>query len=340
MKVYLMYYKWPNTAGNHAGMEYLAKKLKANKPYISLIQHIPQQFTGGKYIGTIYSFFIMVYLTIALKKGDKVFFMEYLGGGFSHQERIAKALEYLRKDVEYLGLVHLAGTHLLELYKDDAILSKKLSPINKVVVFGSTLKKFIISLGYKRDVIKSYHYVDTDYYKPSLVKCSKQHLQVIVMGSLKRNFVRLKEIIRLSDIDVNFNVCVGNTANYVGLEDANNVTIYKYLQEGELLKLMQNCDVNLSVLEDTIGSNAITTAFAVGLVQVVSDVGSIRDYCNEKNSIICSSTEEFVAALKKLSNDRDLLTQMKDSCLQTASLLALSNYYNEFESYLNLNHGY
>jgi glycosyltransferase involved in cell wall biosynthesis len=103
------------------------------------------------------------------------------------------------------------------------------------------------------------------------------------------------------------------TEHFAGLE---NVKLYGFLSEDELLALMQSCSVSLSVLEDTIGSNVITTSLAVGLAQVVSDVGSIRDYCSTDDTIFCSDTDSYINAIQKLDNDRALLLDMQSSAFQ------------------------
>lgn len=47
---------------------------------------------------------------------------------------------------------------------------------------------------------------------------------------------------------------------------------------------MAKADLSLNVMEDTVGSNVITTSMAMGLGLIVTDVGSIRDYCDESNA--------------------------------------------------------
>ena len=57
---------------------------------------------------------------------------------------------------------------------------------------------------------------------------------------------------------------------------------------------MNDSDISLNVMKDTIGSNVICTSMATGLAMVVSDVGSIRDYCDETNACFCSSPDDFI----------------------------------------------
>lgn len=47
---------------------------------------------------------------------------------------------------------------------------------------------------------------------------------------------------------------------------------------------MKQSDVSLNVMNDTVGSNVITTSLAVGLAVVASNVGSISDYVVDNES--------------------------------------------------------
>lgn len=69
-----------------------------------------------------------------------------------------------------------------------------------------------------------------------------------------------------------------------------NVELKGFLEEDELRHQMDIADVSLNVMEDTVGSNVITTSMAMGLAMIVSDVGSIRDYCNDANALFAKTT--------------------------------------------------
>ena len=90
-----------------------------------------------------------------------------------------------------------------------------------------------------------------------------------------------------------------------------------------MLKEMQRAHVGLSVLTDTIGSNVICTSLACGLAQVVSDVGSIRDYCSDENSFLCTTVDDFVSALERLSTDRQLCERMGKAARRKAEEISL-----------------
>src|SRR5205823_2940372 len=103
------------------------------------------------------------------------------------------------------------------------------------------------------------------------------------------------------------------------------VLLYKYLPEHELLLKMQQADACISVMEDTVGSNSIVTGLACGLPQIVSDVGSIRDYCSMENTIFCKEVKDFVQAIRLLKQNKDLCTQMSHHARQRAQELSLAN---------------
>lgn len=89
---------------------------------------------------------------------------------------------------------------------------------------------------------------------------------------------------------------------------------------------MDIADVSLNVMEDTVGSNVITTSMAMGLAMVVSDVGSIRDYCNDENALFCqNNVEQFVRSIKKLQNNLQLVLRMKKVSLENSKRLQIDN---------------
>ncbi len=310
--VYLLYYDFKHTSGNHAGMAYFSQQLANHTPRILLVKHINQEYRGGRFVAYAYAFLIFLYLSIVLRKGDKVIFMEYLSKHIGHQDVIAKQLLRFGFGNTLIGLVHLGGSHLLSLYGSKEQIAKRLAPLSRVVVFGSSLAEFIRQAGYQGAITHTFHYVDTLFYKPAASPVrDEQMLHVLFLGSLLRNFEQLEAIIAAcSAHHIVFHIGMGKSKRNLGTY-GDRVHVYGYLTEVEMLQLMQSCDVNLSVLDDTVGSNVITSTLAVGLVQVASDVGSIRDYCDENDSFFCKETMDYVEALNKLAESPSLKEQMK-----------------------------
>ena len=334
-KTYLVYYEFESTKGNHAGMAYLARYLDKHLGEVELVKHIPQEFKYGSYLSRLYAVGVAYYLLAVLRKNDKVFFMEYLSKGVAHQDLTAGILRRHGVRNPFYALVHLSGKHLLELYRSEQRILGKLNQVDKVFVFGSSLKQFLLGIGYGKEVVQTFHYADTAYYQPAPPAAPGAGpavpLQVICMGSLKRNYAQLRDIIGQTP-GVTFHVCMGRSNLGSIFAPFPNAKVYGFLEEAELLALMQRCDVNLSVLEDTIGSNVITTSLAVGHIQVVSDVGSIRDYCDAGNAYFCLETGQFVGALSALQHDRDAVARMKRNALAKAARFSKETFLREFAS--------
>ena len=89
---------------------------------------------------------------------------------------------------------------------------------------------------------------------------------------------------------------------------------------------MQNSDVNLSVMEDTIGSNVITTALATGMILVVSDVGSIRDYCTDKESYLCRNEQDFIDSINYLVNHLDEIPEKRKKSYERSKLFTYDRF--------------
>jgi glycosyltransferase involved in cell wall biosynthesis len=332
-KIYIVYYDFKNTSGSHCGMQYLAKYIKSERKNIVLIKHIYQQFKWGYYLGFIYARLISLYLYFTLKSNDKVFFLEYCTGSIGFQHRIASFLRKHNFKNKFIGLIHLSGSHLMSLNKTEDSIKKKLLPLDKIIVFGSSLKKFLLGINVEKEVIKTFHYVDNKYYQPlDLEHGHKSEINVLVLGNIKRDFRKIEQIINASSSSFHFHVCNGLSQNIYNFSSQSKISEYGFLTEQDLLKIMQKCDVNLSVLEDTIGSNVITSSMALGHIQVVSDVGSIRDYCSIENAIFCDSIEDFISALSLIQKDKDLFIKMKNESIKLSKKFSIENFLIEFDN--------
>jgi glycosyltransferase involved in cell wall biosynthesis len=308
-KTYIIYYSWLNTVNNHSGMAYFVRELKRALPMQTRLVEIPQTINKWNFkLQRLHFYILSFWLKRFLSKTDNVLFMEYLGNCSGNQTGLALKLRKLGVKNQFIGLVHLSGQNLLELYGTTEYIKKGAEALDKILVFGSSLGDFFTNLGYKDKLITTFHYVDTNYYRPSAEPKSEK-LQVIHLGSIKRNFEQLKEIVKTCP-EIDFHICQGhlNLSDY--FKDQENVKLYGFLSETELLKLMQSCHVSLSILYDTVGSNVITTSMACGLVNVVSNVGSIRDYCNNENAIICNGIEDFIEALVEVSKNIKLFEKL------------------------------
>ena len=80
-----------------------------------------------------------------------------------------------------------------------------------------------------------------------------------------------------------------------------------------------------------LGSNVIVTSLAMGLAMICSDVGSIRDYCDESNTIFCQNNDvsQFSDAITILSQNRNKLAAMQKSAIQKSKLLTIERFAQE-----------
>jgi len=326
---YIIYFNWKNTKDNHAGMSYFFKAFKEKEPNIIRLIEIPQSINSWPIIvQRLYFYGLAFWIKQNLKVGDKVIFAEFLGNISGNQTGLAIKLRKWGVQNKFFGLVHLSGKNLLELYGSYDYIKEGIQAVNTILVFGSSLESFFKELGFGHKTVKTFHYVDTNYYKPNNLQ-KKNKLQVIHLGSIKRNFEKLKEIV-ISCPDIDFHICQGHQDLSEYFNNIKNVTLYVYLSEEDLLKLMQSCHISLSILDDTIGSNVITTSMACGLVNVASDVGSIRDYCSPEDSFLCQTKDDFVTNVNLLASSQDLLSKMKNSAIEKSKLFSLNKSISEF----------
>ena len=120
-------------------------------------------------------------------------------------------------------------------------------------------------------------------------------------------------------------------------EQSPNVILNRFLPENEMRLHMQKAHVSLSVFDDMVASNVITTSLACGLPQVVSDEGSVRDYCSEKDTIFCRTTEDFIEGIHRLREDEERRIQMGRNARQKAEEISLEKsiqWYRNFFEYL------
>ena len=311
---------------------YLGRKLSCDIDSVRLIYMHEYRNYYLKFVNLFIIFFYGLFLSVKLRKNDVVFLMEYMSRS-SFQVELAMLLRIFRPKSKIYGMVHLSGKHLLEVNKTKKNIMRMINYIDRCYVLGSSLASFLKDeIGYK-NVKTIFHYVDNEYYKPLDTFKVKQSLDVLCIGNTKRNFDLLRSIVQDMP-NVHFNICQGKNdySSYFG--SFNNVTLYGFLKESELLSLMQNTDVNLSVMEDTIGSNVITTALATGMILVGSDVGSIRDYCTEDESYLCKNEQDFVDSINYLKNHLDEIPEKRRKSHNRSLLFSYNRFRDLFRTEL------
>ena len=267
--------------------------------------------------------FTALKLAMTYKSGDKFVLTEYLHRD-SYQILFAKIIRFICPKAPIYAMVHLVPEKLERRYSK-AQIKKSSRFVTEIVTLGSSLTCYLNNLGIE-NVYTSFHYVDNNYYTPSANLYNRGgDVKVIVMGALARDFEQIAYIVsRLPQI--HFYICKGRENIDYLFSGLKNATLVGYVPEAELKHYMNDSDISLNVMKDTIGSNVICTSMATGLAMVVSDVGSIRDYCDETNACFCSSPDDFIKNIMILANDRELLNSLKKMSLKKAQQFSIDNY--------------
>lgn len=353
---YLVVQDWESTHGNHAGMMHMCQMLMDKYPneYSIINMKCPCQkrnhgLKGGRisrycfrYINTIFDK-INTYenrllvkslkMLFGLSSKDKVFLLEYLHPEVP-QYKLAKYVKKFHPSTSVYGLVHLTHESLNKYGITEDQIFRWLEPIDRVLTLGSSLSEFLISIGIPTNKVSTgFHYVDRNYYLPTREKYPKTKLTAIVMGAMLRDYDLLKEIVD-SCQRINWIICVGKDDDRMKLfSRVKNVTVYGYIEEEKLKELMNHSNISVSVMTDTAGSNVVTTSLSMGLVQVVSDVGSIRDYCDSSNTIFCqNSVGDFSKAINYLTDNPSVLLNMSLSARKRSRTLVIDNIHEWFEN--------
>lgn len=355
---YLIVQDWQSTHGNHAGMKHMCDLLvakyhgeyemyvkecpklwKSPKTLVEKIRwHIYDKYVKRRYINKTYQ---KEYLELCkpmfskLKDGDEVFLLEYMIPWASQYELAC----YIRKknpNVRIYALSHLTCKFFDGMTANDPdMIQKWAKPVDKLLTLGSSLSSYFEKAGIPKDKISTgFHYVDSEYYHKMTEIEVHTPLRVIMMGALQRDYGMLAEIVKRCP-NVHWIICRGRK-NVDGLfPKTTNVELMGFLEEDELRHQMDIADVSLNIMEDTVGSNVITTSMAMNLAIVVSDVGSIRDYLDEKKSVLVPNNINSISlAIQRLVQKPDCVLEMKKSMSQKSEKLSVENV-NRWFSNLN-----
>ena len=347
---YLIAQQWDNIRGNHAGFPHICSLLEKNYPtYYTLIECPPliKKERGLSIWSKVLKYYVDPYISKwyykkdlrhrcykmlnDLRSGDEVYLLEY-NMPLTPQYQMAKFIKSHFKNVQVMAMTHLTPSKLLEFGITKEKLLKWDNCVDKHITLGSSLSSYFISIGIdEKKVSTGFHAVDMDYYHP--VEGSRDHsnLTVITMGALQRDYTMLSEVVRKCP-DVEWIICKGKKEVGSLFSNIPNVKIVGFVEEDELRRLMSISDVSMSILEDTIGSNVITTSMAMGLAMVVSDVGSIRDYCDDSNALFCNnSVNSFVEAINSLK-DKARVDKMKKASLSRVKRFSVERTHEWFSS--------
>lgn len=208
--------------------------------------------------------------------------------------------------------------------KEPDFIFKWAKPVDKLLTLGSSLSEYFKEVGIPEEKISTgFHYVDSDYYHKNTELKIHKPITIIAMGALQRDYSMLAEIVKTCTA-VRWIICRGRKDVDCLFPKTDNVELKGFLLEDELYHQMDIADISLNIMEDTVGSNVITTSMAMGLAIVVTDVGSIRDYCDESNAVFCqNSINSIVEAINSIIWDEEKIYKMKKSSMRKSLELSI-----------------
>lgn len=338
---YLICYVWNNTKTNHAGMSHMCDLLKQKWPQefkvikfyeAPIVQFFPSKKLNriaASIVYRLFRFYSNICFRIVvnkLKATDKVYLLEYISS-YIDMARMGALIKNRNPKVQTYGLVHLTPSYFIQIKDMNAEKFQYWDKnISHLLTFGSTLTAFLHSMGIPKSKISTlFHYVNNEYYHRNTTY-NNDKVTVIVQGNLQRNYTLLEKIVATCH-DVDFIICAGmRQLNQFNKYD--NVKLLGFISEEELKNEMERADVSLNVMDDTIGSNVIVTSMSMGLAIIVSDVGSIRDYCDETNAIFCKTENEYIEALQSFINNGHKLQSMQISSIKKSECFTIEKFHN------------
>lgn len=346
--IHLICQDWLNTSGNHAGIKYLCEKLQSLYPDVYKVYCAPSflppinerhkgklgglyDYYGAKFKHFVYKKKLFKKVCGNIKNGDVVMLMEYMEAMYPMLD-FAEKIRTI-KGVQTYAMVHLVPQKLTKSYPDDVTLKKWVNAVDKIFTLGSSLTDYFVKRGVERSkIVTTFHYVD-NYYFEKIDEHANSKVKVIAMGAQMRNNKLLSKICH-ENPNVDFTICQGLYDMSSYFEGCKNVRLVPYVSEAELKAFMKESDISLNSMEDTIGSNVVVTSLAMGLAMICSDVGSIRDYCDDANSIFCNNDnpDSFSNAINDLSQNRELLLKKRHHSQELAQLLTIEKYHRSLMS--------
>lgn len=345
---YLVAQDWENTHGNHAGMVHMCDLLVEKYPdeYIKICNPIQSRAFGLEvFFNRLRDKIIRTFLPAIwnskklkyykpmlekLKTGDIVFLLQYCSGTAS-QDILARYIRKHNEGVKLFAMSHLAKSVYMEQGFDAEEILKWDSYVDKHILMGSSLANYFLECGVSPNKISTgFHYVDNEYYhKTEAEIIIKKKPTIIAIGALQRDFRLLAEIVNNTK-SVDWIICRG-LKPVDHLFHGDNIRLVGFVPEAELRALMAEADASINVLEDTVGSNVITTSLAMGLVVIVSDVGSIRDYVDSSCALFCqNNADSFIKTIIGFSSDPQRIVEMRRAALRKVPNLTVEKVHNWF----------
>lgn len=186
------------------------------------------------------------------------------------------------------------------------------------------------------------HGIDTDFFCPD-TSVAKDSNKVLFVGNWLRDFdtlVGVANILAEKAPQVAINV-VTLERNRPLFEGCRNINFFSGIPEDELLRKYRQASLLLVPMKDCTANNSVLEGMACGLPIITTDIGGIRDYVDERCSILCESKNvvEAAEAVVTLLGDtrlrmsmgsaaREISTRFEWQKVSTALLSAYSASFN------------
>lgn len=129
------------------------------------------------------------------------------------------------------------------------------------------------------------HGIDIDYFTPTNIQKEKDTFKCITVGHYLRDFCAVRKVAeRLSSYrNIEFHIVSSQATE---LEDLQNVTIHKGIDDCTLLKLYQQSDILFLPLVQSTANNALLEGIACGLPVISTGLPSVKAYLPGKEAIL------------------------------------------------------
>ena len=201
-----------------------------------------------------------------------------------------------------------------------------LQNLDGLIVVGRNQVPFFEPIVGSQRVFFVPHGIDTKVFTPetALRATGSARGVCLFVGQHLRDFATLRRVIEgvsARDRSIRF-VVVTSKSNWDIFEGVENVELRCGLPEAELIRLYRNADLLLQPMVDSTANNAILEGMSCGLPVVATDVGSVRDYVDERCSILVPRKDGEAmanAVLKLLSSEtrrRQMAIDARERALQ------------------------
>jgi glycosyltransferase involved in cell wall biosynthesis len=159
------------------------------------------------------------------------------------------------------------------------------------------------------------HGIDTNYFKPGDIPKENGKFRCITVGHYLRDFKAVRMVAeRLKDYhEIGFHVVSSQAAEVEGLT---NITIYKDVDDAQLLKLYQQADILFLPLIQSTANNSLLEGIACGLPVVSTNLPSVKAYLPGNEALLIKNNDPkqlSEAILHLIHNPRDRITMRQEA---------------------------